>query len=340
MMVFQFAALGEGGMSETILVTGGAGFIGANFVHRWRRTHPADRVVVLDKLTYAADPKHLEGLECVDLVQGDIQDRALALKLIGTHKVRTLVHFAAESHVDRSISGPAAFIETNILGTFSLLEAARSAWAGDQGCRFLHVSTDEVYGSLGDTGRFSETTSYAPNSPYSASKASSDHLVRAYHQTYGLPVLTTNCSNNYGPRQHPEKLIPLAISRLVKGEPIPVYGDGQNVRDWLFVEDHCAAIETVIAQGRVGETYCVGGDNEWKNLDLLHLLCDTVDQHLGRAQGTGRALLTFVPDRAGHDRRYAIDGTKLKTELGWSPAESFASGLQKTVAWYLEKAPA
>ncbi|HJU83897.1 MAG TPA: dTDP-glucose 4,6-dehydratase [Holophagaceae bacterium] len=324
-------------MGETILVTGGAGFIGANFVHRWKRNHPGDRVLVLDKLTYAADPKHLEGLAGVELVQGDIQDRALATKLLETGKVRTLVHFAAESHVDRSISGPAAFIETNILGTFSLLEAARAVWAGDQGCRFLHVSTDEVYGSLGDTGKFSETTPYAPNSPYSASKAASDHLVRAYHHTYGLPVLTTNCSNNYGPRQHPEKLIPLAISRMVQGEPIPVYGDGQNVRDWLYVEDHCAAIETVIARGRLGETYCVGGDNEWKNLDLLHLLCDLVDEALGRDKGTSRALLTFVPDRAGHDRRYAIDGTKLRTELGWKAEESFASGLRKTAAWYLER---
>ncbi|HJW09831.1 MAG TPA: dTDP-glucose 4,6-dehydratase [Holophagaceae bacterium] len=322
-------------MAETILVTGGAGFIGANFVHRWHRTHAGDRIVVLDKLTYAADPKQLEGLQGVELVQGDIQDRELATRLLEAGAVRTLVHFAAESHVDRSISGPAAFIETNILGTFALLEAARTVWAGDKGCRFLHVSTDEVFGSLGETGRFSETTPYAPNSPYSASKAASDHLVRAYHHTYGLPVLTTNCSNNYGPRQHPEKLIPLAISRMVKGEPIPVYGDGQNVRDWLYVEDHCAAIEKVIAEGRVGETYCVGGDNEWKNLDLLHLLCDTVDKAMGRATGTSRALLTFVPDRAGHDRRYAIDGTKLRTELGWKAEESFASGLSKTVAWYL-----
>jgi len=322
-------------MSETILVTGGAGFIGANFVHRWHRNHPGDRILVLDKLTYAAEPKHLEGLERAELVKADIQNRELVAHLLERHGVKKLVHFAAESHVDNSIKGPAAFIQTNMVGTFALLDAAREVWAGDKAARFLHVSTDEVYGSLGETGKFHEEMAYAPNSPYSASKAGSDHLVRAYHHTYGLPVLTTNCSNNYGPRQHPEKLIPLAISRMVKNEPIPVYGDGQNVRDWLFVEDHCAAIELVIAKGTPGETYCVGGDNEWKNLDLLHLLCDTVDRHLGRAEGSSRKLLTFVKDRAGHDRRYAIDATKIRRELGWKADESFASGLEKTVAWYL-----
>jgi dTDP-glucose 4,6-dehydratase len=322
-------------MSETILITGGAGFIGSNFVHRWHRTHPDDQILVLDKLTYAADPKQIEGLDRVNLIVGDIQNLELARHLIEKNKVTKIFHLAAESHVDRSITGPAQFIQTNLVGTFSMLEAARQAWAGQQDCRFLHISTDEVYGSLGDTGKFHEAMAYAPNSPYSASKAGSDHLVRAYHHTYGLPTLTTNCSNNYGPRQHPEKLIPLAIARMAKSEPIPVYGDGQNVRDWLYVEDHCAAIETVIAQGTPGETYCIGGDNEWKNLDLLHLLCDTVDRHLARPEGTSRKLLTFVKDRAGHDRRYAIDATKVRTELGWTAEATFAEGLQRTVAWYL-----
>jgi len=322
-------------MSETILVTGGAGFIGSNFVHRWRRNHPGDTVLVLDKLTYAADPTQLDGLEGVELVQGDIQDRELVVKLLERGSVRKLFHFAAESHVDNSISGPAAFVQTNLLGTFALLEAARAVWAGDQAARFLHVSTDEVYGALGATGKFSETMAYAPNSPYSATKAGSDHLVRSYFHTFGLPTVTTNCSNNYGPRQHREKLIPLAISRMIRNEPIPVYGDGQQVRDWLFVEDHCAAIETAIAKGQPGETYCIGGDNEWKNLDLLNLLCDLVDEAAGRPQGTSRGLQTFVQDRAGHDRRYAIDATKIKANLGWQPEEAFQSGLAKTVSWYL-----
>jgi dTDP-glucose 4,6-dehydratase len=322
-------------MTDMILVTGGAGFIGSNFVHRWRRTHPLDRIIVLDKLTYAADATQIEGLEGVELVRGDIQNRELAQHLLERHQIRTLVHFAAESHVDNSISGPAAFIHTNLVGTFALLEAARDCWAGDPNTRFLHVSTDEVYGSLGDTGRFHEELAYAPNSPYSASKAGSDHLVRAYHHTFGLPTLTTNCSNNYGPRQHREKLIPLAISRLAKNEAVPVYGDGQNVRDWLFVEDHCAAIERVIEAGIPGRTYCIGGDNEWKNLDLLHLLCDTVDRHLGRAEGSSRQLLTFVKDRAGHDRRYAIDAKRIRTELEWKPETDFPAGLDQTVAWYL-----
>jgi dTDP-glucose 4,6-dehydratase len=327
----------EGSMAETILVTGGAGFIGSNFVHRWHRRHPADHILVLDNLTYAADPTQLEGLERVELVKADIQDRDGAIGLLETHGVRKLVHFAAESHVDNSITGPAAFIETNVLGTFALLEAARKVWAGDQSVRFLHVSTDEVYGSLGGTGKFHEQMPYAPNSPYSASKAASDHLVRAYHHTYGLPVLTTNCSNNYGPRQHPEKLIPLAIHRMFAGQSIPVYGDGQNIRDWLFVEDHCAAIETVIAQGIPGETYCIGGDNEWKNLDLLNLLCDLVDEALNRPVGTSRKLQAFVQDRAGHDRRYAIDATKIRSALGWKPETSFREGLRMTVEWYLRR---
>ena len=324
-------------MTEAILITGGAGFIGSNLVHRWHRNHPGDRIVVLDKLTYAADPKQLEGLEGVELVVGDIQNLELARHLIEKNQVSRVFHLAAESHVDRSITGPAAFIQTNVVGTFSMLEAARQAWAGQQDCRFLHISTDEVYGSLGDEGKFHEEMAYAPNSPYSASKAGSDHLVRAYHHTYGLNVVTTNCSNNYGPRQHPEKLIPLAITRMAKGEPIPIYGDGMNIRDWLYVEDHCAALETVMLRGTSGETYCVGGDNEQTNMALVDLLCDLVDQHLGRAEGTSRALKTFVQDRAGHDRRYAIDATRIQTELGWRPLETFATGLQRTIAWYLDR---
>lgn len=322
-------------MSETILITGGAGFIGSNLVHRWHRTHPGDRIVVLDKLTYAADRTQIDGLEGVELVVGDIQNLELARHLIERHGIRKVFHLAAESHVDRSITGPAAFIQTNLVGTFAMLEASRQAWAGQKDCRFLHISTDEVYGSLGETGKFHEAMAYAPNSPYSASKAGSDHLVRAYHHTYGLNTVTTNCSNNYGPRQHPEKLIPLAISRMAKGESIPVYGDGQNIRDWLYVEDHCAALERVMEKGAAGETYCVGGDNEWKNLDLIHLLCDTVDGHLRRPEGTSRKLITFVQDRAGHDRRYAIDARRIQELLGWRPQAAFQEGLKKTVAWYL-----
>ncbi|WP_257313836.1 dTDP-glucose 4,6-dehydratase [Geothrix fuzhouensis] len=323
-------------MPETILITGGAGFIGSNLVHRWHRNHPQDRIQVLDKLTYAADPKQIEGLDRVELVVGDIQNLELARHLIDKNGVTKVFHLAAESHVDRSITGPAEFIQTNLGGTFAMLEAARQVWAGQQDCRFLHISTDEVYGSLGDTGKFHETMAYAPNSPYSASKAGSDHLVRAYHHTYGLNVVTTNCSNNYGPRQHPEKLIPLAITRMAKGEPIPIYGDGLNVRDWLYVEDHCAALETVMLKGVAGETYCVGGDNEQTNLALIDLLCDLVDQHLGRPQGTSRKLKTFVQDRAGHDRRYAIDATKIQAELGWKAGSGFREGVSQTVAWYLK----
>ena len=322
-------------MAETILITGGAGFIGSNLVHHWRAAHPGDRILVLDRLTYAADPAQVTGLEGVELVVGDIQDMALARDLLQRHTIRKIFHLAAESHVDRSITGPAAFIQTNLVGTFSMLEAARQAWAGDRGCRFLHVSTDEVFGSLGSEGRFREDSPYAPNSPYSASKAGSDHLARAYHHTYGLDVVTTNCSNNFGPRQHPEKLIPLALTRMAKGEPIPIYGDGLNVRDWLFVEDHCAALERVMLGGRAGETYCIGGDNEWSNLALIDLLCDLVDRHLGRPEGTSRALKTFVPDRAGHDRRYAIDATKIRSELGWRPGGSFEGALALTLRWYL-----
>ena len=324
-------------MSEIILVTGGAGFIGSNFVHGWRHTHPSDRILVYDKLTYAADQKQIEGLDGVQLVQGDVQDREAISQLLEQNGIRTLVHFAAESHVDNSINGPAVFVQTNMVGTFTLLEAARTVWAGDGSCRFLHVSTDEVYGALGATGKFSENTPYAPNSPYSATKAGSDHLVSAYHHTYGLPTLITNCSNNYGPRQHPEKLIPLAITRMLRNEPVPVYGDGQQVRDWLYVEDHCAAIETVLDRGTPGQTYCIGGDNEQRNLELLESLGTLVDSILGRPSGTSQRLLTFVKDRPGHDRRYAIDASKIKRDLGWKPRESFQTGLEKTVRWYLER---
>ena len=322
-------------MSETILITGGAGFIGSNLVHRWHRNYPGDRIVVLDKLTYAADPKQLEGLDGVELVVGDIQNLELARHLIEKNQVTRVFHLAAESHVDRSITGPAAFIQTNVVGTFSMLEAARQAWAGQGDCRFLHISTDEVYGSLGDTGKFHEEMAYAPNSPYSASKAGSDHLVRAYHHTYGLNVVTTNCSNNYGPRQHPEKLIPLAITRMAKGEPIPIYGDGLNIRDWLYVEDHCAALETVMLKGASGETYCVGGDNEQTNLALLDLICDLVDQYLGQVPGRSQKLKAFVQDRVGHDRRYAIDATKIRKTLGWKQEGCFKDRLRETVGWYL-----
>lgn len=324
-------------MAETILITGGAGFIGSNLVHHWLRNHPSDRIVILDRLTYAADRSQIDGLEGVELVVGDIQNMELARYLIDRHAVTKVFHLAAESHVDRSIEGPAAFIQTNLVGTFSMLEAARQAWSGQKDCRFLHISTDEVYGSLGETGKFHEAMAYAPNSPYSASKAGSDHLVRAYHHTYGMNLVTTNCSNNYGPRQHPEKLIPLAITRMVKGAPIPIYGDGQNVRDWLYVEDHCSALEAVMLKGVSGETYCVGGNNEQKNLDLVDLLCDMVDKFLGRDLGFSRGLKTYVQDRAGHDRRYAIDASKIFQELGWSPQVSFEKGLNQTVAWYLGK---
>lgn len=321
-------------VGDAVLITGGAGFIGSNLVHRWVRRQPQDRVIVLDSFTYAADPAQLEGLG-VEVIRGDVQNLELVRHLIDQFAITRIFHLAAESHVDRSISGPAAFIQTNLMGTFAMLEAARQAWAGQRGCRFLHISTDEVYGSLGETGKFHEAMAYAPNSPYSASKAGSDHLVRAYHHTYGLDTVTTNCSNNYGPRQHREKLIPLVISKLQKGESIPIYGDGLNVRDWLFVKDHCAALEEVMLHGKAGETYCVGGDNERTNLDLVDLLCDKVDRHLGRPDGTGRRLKTFVQDRAGHDRRYAIDAAKIKRELGWSPETSFEAGLEETVAWYL-----
>ncbi len=329
---------------STILVTGGAGFIGANFVHHWL-SHREGRIVNLDKLTYAGNPENLA--DCREdrhaLVRGDIGDRGLVGGLLREHHPVAVINFAAESHVDRSITGPAAFVETNLVGTFALLDEVKAHWSTLEGearaaFRFLHVSTDEVYGSLGpDDAAFSERTPYAPNSPYSASKAGSDHLVRAYHHTYGLPVLTTNCSNNYGPFQFPEKLIPLIIHNALAGRPLPIYGDGLNVRDWLFVEDHCSAIMRVLDAGRPGETYNVGGNSERQNIAVVHTLCDILDElaPAGRG-GSYKDLITFVRDRPGHDRRYAIDPTKIRTELAWEPTHSFESGMRQTVRWYLD----
>ncbi|MCY1206984.1 dTDP-glucose 4,6-dehydratase [compost metagenome] len=331
-----------------ILVTGGAGFIGANFVLAWLGDKSADGVINVDKLTYAGNRKTLASVEDDPrhvFSQTDICDRDALDKLFTTYKPRAVVHFAAESHVDRSIHGPGEFIQTNIVGTFTLLEAARAYWGSLEGqaksdFRFLHVSTDEVFGSLSETDpQFSETTPYAPNSPYSASKAASDHLVRAYHHTYGLPVLTTNCSNNYGPYHFPEKLIPLIIANALAGKPLPIYGDGLNVRDWLYVRDHCSAIREVLAKGRLGETYNVGGWNEKTNLDVVYTLCDLLDELRPKTTGSYRDQITFVKDRPGHDRRYAIDARKLERELGWKPAETFESGMRKTVQWYLDNQP-
>ncbi|WP_133499513.1 dTDP-glucose 4,6-dehydratase [Cognatilysobacter terrigena] len=327
----------------TWLVTGGAGFIGGNFV--LEAAQRGIRVVNLDALTYAGN---LDTLSSLDgnanhvFVEGDIGDAALVERLLNEYRPDAVINFAAESHVDRSIDGPAAFVQTNVVGTLNLLEKTRDFWRSldapaRDAFRFLHVSTDEVYGSLGDTGKFTETTPYAPNSPYSASKAASDHLVRAFHHTYGLPVLTTNCSNNYGPFQFPEKLIPLIIARALRGEPLPVYGDGRNVRDWLFVGDHCSAIRRVLESGRVGETYNVGGNAERENIEVVRTICRLLDQK--RPVGDGRAresLITFVADRPGHDRRYAIDASKIEQELGWSPTVTFEQGIERTVDWYLD----
>jgi len=330
--------------SEKILVTGGAGFIGANFVLDWLR-ETGESVVNLDKLTYAGNLENLAALEGDArhvFVRGDIGDRALMDRLLAEHRPRAIVHFAAESHVDRSIHGPGEFIRTNIDGTFTLLEAVRGYWSTLNGVaqerfRFLHVSTDEVYGTLGPAdAAFTETTAYAPNSPYSASKAASDHLVRAYHHTYGLPVLTTNCSNNYGPYQFPEKLIPLVIANALTGKPLPIYGDGMNVRDWLYVGDHCAAVRAVLAKGKTGETYNIGGWNEMPNLEIVKAICGLLDELRPSAAGPYARLITFVKDRPGHDRRYAIDARKIERDIGWRPAETFATGIRKTVRWYLE----
>lgn len=330
-----------------ILVTGGAGFIGSNFVLDWLAGE-GEPVLNLDKLTYAGNLNNLATLQSDarhTFVRGDICDGALVVQLLREHQPRAIVHFAAESHVDRSILGPGEFIQTNINGTFTLLEAARAYWQDlpepeKQAFRFLHVSTDEVYGSLGaNDAPFSETTPYAPNSPYSASKAASDHLVRAYHHTYGLPTLTTNCSNNYGAFQFPEKLIPLILLNALGGKPLPIYGDGQNIRDWLYVGDHCSAIRTVLARGTPGEVYNVGGWNEQTNLDVVQTVCGILDELRPASNGQPYAsLITYVKDRPGHDRRYAIDARKIERELGWKPAETFATGIRKTVAWYLAHA--
>ncbi|ATD68532.1 dTDP-glucose 4,6-dehydratase [Luteimonas chenhongjianii] len=326
----------------TWLVTGGAGFIGGNFVLEAVRR--GVRVINLDALTYAGNLQTLTSIESDPnhvFVHGDIGDRALVAGLLAEHQPDAVLNFAAESHVDRSIDGPAAFIETNVVGTLGLLESVRDYWKAlpdgrREAFRFLHVSTDEVYGTLGETGKFSETTPYAPNSPYSASKAASDHLVRAFHHTYGLPVLTTNCSNNYGPYHFPEKLIPLVIAKALAGEPLPVYGDGKQVRDWLFVTDHCAAIRTVLEKGRVGETYNVGGDSERQNIEVVEAICRLLDVRRPREDGRPRSSqITYVKDRPGHDRRYAIDASKLQSELGWKPEHTFESGIEFTVDWYL-----
>ena len=327
-----------------ILVTGGAGFIGANFILDWL-AQGDEPVVNLDKLTYAGNLENLASLTGDgrhSFARGDIGDRALVDRLLAEHRPRAIINFAAESHVDRSIHGPEDFIQTNVVGTFHLLEATRAYWMGlpaaeQTAFRFLHVSTDEVYGSLGPKDApFTETTPYAPNSPYSASKAASDHLVRAYHHTYGLPTLTTNCSNNYGPYQFPEKLIPLMILNATRAQPLPIYGDGLNVRDWLYVGDHCSAIRAVLARGRVGETYNIGGWNEMPNLDIVHIVCGLLDEFQPHPDGPATRLITYVKDRPGHDRRYAIDASKIHRELGWKPAETFQSGIRKTVRWYLE----
>lgn len=333
-------------MENTILVTGGAGFIGSNFILQQLPTNSLS-IVNLDKLTYAGNLHNLEtiaGCSRYQFAHGDIGDRRLVRRLLQNHSPRGIVHFAAESHVDRSIRGPDDFIRTNVDGTFALLEEVRAYFETlneqeRREFRFLHISTDEVYGSLApDDPPFSESTPYAPNSPYAASKAASDHLVRAYHHTYGLPTLTTNCSNNYGPFQFPEKLIPLMILNARDRKPLPVYGDGQNVRDWLYVEDHCTAIATVLARGSVGEAYNIGGWNEKRNLDIVHLICDLVDEVEGSAGSSRRDLITFVKDRPGHDRRYAMNATKIERELGWRPLETFETGIRKTVHWYLKNA--
>jgi len=328
---------------RNVLVTGGAGFIGCNFVRYLLATDPEVRIVNLDLLTYAGSLDNLRDLPDPArhvFVQGDICDRGLVDRLLREHQIDTLVHFAAESHVDRSITGPAAFVETNLVGTFTLLEAARTAWLDGktaEHCRFHHISTDEVYGTLGrDNPPFTETTPYAPNSPYSASKAGSDHLARAYFHTYKLPVVTTNCSNNYGPFQHGEKFIPTVIRSCLRQQPIPVYGDGSNIRDWLYVEDHCRGIEAVIHQGRLGETYNIGGCNEWANINIVKKICALLDERRPEHAPHER-LISFVTDRPGHDWRYAIDARKMDQELGWRPLETFETGIAKTVDWYLER---
>ncbi|HEU4716239.1 MAG TPA: dTDP-glucose 4,6-dehydratase [Bacteroidia bacterium] len=325
-----------------VLITGGAGFIGSHVVRRFVTNYPEYHIYNLDALTYAGNLANLKDVEAkpnYTFVKGDITDADFLQKLFSTHDFTYVVHLAAESHVDRSIANPIAFVVTNVVGTVNLLNAAKHHWlnpgSGIRDQRFYHVSTDEVYGALGDEGFFTENTKYDPHSPYSASKASSDHFVRAYHDTYGLPVVISNCSNNYGSHHFPEKLIPLAINNIRNKKPIPVYGKGENVRDWLWVEDHARAIDVILHKGKNGETYNIGGHNEWKNIDLIRLLCRIMDKKLDRAEGESEKLITFVKDRAGHDLRYAIDATKLKNELGWMPSLQFEEGLEKTVDWYL-----
>ncbi len=325
---------------KKILITGGAGFIGSHVVRLFVNKYPEYKIYNLDALTYAGNLENLKDIEDApnyQFIKADITDAETINTLFRDEKFDGVIHLAAESHVDRSILDPLAFIKTNVEGTVNLLNAAKEIWQDDyENKRFYHVSTDEVYGSLGETGLFTETTPYDPRSPYSASKAASDHLVRAYHNTYGMPVVITNCSNNYGPNQFPEKLIPLFIHNIKNNKPLPVYGKGENIRDWLYVEDHARAIDLVYHKGRTGETYNIGGHNEWKNIDLIKLMCKLMDEKLGRPEGTSEKLITFVKDRAGHDMRYAIDATKIKQELGWEPSLQFEEGLSKTIDWYLQ----
>ncbi len=335
-------------MNKSILITGGAGFIGSNFIPYFLHKYSDYHLINLDKLTYAGNLenlKEIENYERYTFVQGDICNRELIKYLFKTYDIRGVIHFAAESHVDNSISGPEVFIQTNINGTFTLLDVARSYWMnapkeykkGYENCRFHHISTDEVYGTLGETGLFQETTPYAPNSPYSAAKASSDFLVRAYHHTYGMDVSTSNCSNNHGPKQHNEKLIPVIIRKAINGENIPIYGDGKNIRDWLYVMDHCTGIDLVFHKGKSGETYNIGGRNEKTNLEIVHHICKVLDKKQPKSNGSYKDQITFVEDRAGHDRRYAIDATKIEDELGWKAKENFESGIGLTIDWYIKK---
>ena len=322
----------------TILITGGAGFIGSHVVRKMVLDHPDYRIINLDQLTYAGNLENLEDIESrsnYSFIRGNIVDAPFLEELFSQHRIDGVIHLAAESHVDRSITDPMDFIHTNIVGTVNLLNTCREAWEGEKGKLFYHISTDEVFGSLGSEGMFTEQTPYDPRSPYSASKASSDHLVRAYYHTYGLPVVLSNCSNNYGPNQFPEKLIPLAIRNIIRLKSIPIYGKGENVRDWLFVKDHAAAIDLIFHGGKQGRTYNIGGMNEWKNIDLIRLLCSIMDRKLDRKPGTSEGLITFVRDRAGHDLRYAIDSSRIRDELGWKPSVTFEEGLEITVDWYL-----